>query len=100
MEENNEWVDFKDDKPKNEYWITNSRFKFIALLLFLMFLVFMLLIYLKADEITKDPCSICAKNQGEKVVCTTGMSQLISRTYDPNGSIINKDGGNFNISYD
>jgi len=57
---------------KKEYWITNSRFKFIAILLFLMFLVFMLLIFMRGTEIANDPCSICAKKMGEDVTCSSG----------------------------
>jgi len=60
-----------------EFYVTNNRFKFIALILFLMFLVFMLVIFLKGDEISKSPCSICAKQQGENVICYVGDMQRI-----------------------
>jgi len=70
-----------------KFWITDNRFKYIGLLLFLMFLVFMLFFYLKADEITKDPCSICSKRMGEKVFCST---QSAVKIYYPNGSISTK----------
>lgn len=43
--------------------------------------------YLKADEITKDPCSICAEYMGDTVTCTTGTFQPISKIYYQNGSI-------------
>jgi len=59
------------------YWITDSRFKWISLLLFLMFLVFMLLIFMKADEITRNPCQICAGQSGEDVVCYAGTQARI-----------------------
>ncbi len=68
-----------------EYWITDNRFKFIALLLLIIFLVFMLVIFLKADEVTRDPCSICAEKMGEKVSCYVGNLQKI---YSPNKSIV------------
>jgi len=68
-----------------EYWITNSRFKLIALFLFLMFVIFMVFLYLKADEITKDPCSICASYQSEKMVCTIESGgRIMQRIYYPN----------------
>lgn len=70
-----------------EYWITDNRFKFIAILLLIIFLIFMLVIYLKADEVTKDPCSICSEKMGEKVVCTIGGFIPQQRVYYPNGSI-------------
>jgi len=72
-----------------EYWITNSRFKFIAVILLVIFLVLMILIYLKADEITRDPCSICAERIGENVVCLTQSTPQLERTYYTNGSIFN-----------
>jgi len=68
-----------------EFWITNSRFKFIALILLIMFLVFMLLLFLKANEISKDPCSICAEKMGENVYCSVGNLQ---RIYYENYSVV------------
>jgi len=77
-----------------EYWITNSRFKFIAILLFLMFCVFMLLIFMRGTEIANDPCSICAKKLGEDVTCTSGYGidakQIIYEGGIQNNEIENK----------
>ena len=47
----------------------------------------MVLIYLKADEITKDPCSICSKQMGKAVFCTTQTAIAVTRTYLPNGTV-------------
>lgn len=58
---------------KKDFYFTNSRFKFIAAVLVFIFLVFMLLFYLKGEEITNDPCSICAKKLGEDVTCFSGF---------------------------
>ena len=69
------------------YWISDNRFKWISLLLFLMLLVFMLLIFIKTDEITKNPCQICAKQMGEDVFCSIGTQQ---RIFHPNYSIEDK----------
>ena len=68
------------------FYITDSRFKFIALILFLMWLGFMCFFFMKAEEITKDPCSICSKRMGENIICYTQSSNPISKTYYPNGS--------------
>ena len=46
-----------------------------------------LLLYLKADEVTKHPCQVCAKVQGDEVVCTIGGTIPISETYYPNLTI-------------
>lgn len=44
----------------------------------------MVLFYLKADEVTKDPCSVCAKRMGENVTCTlAGQGFTLKRTYTP-----------------
>ena len=60
------------------------------------FLIFMLIVwssllgffYMKADEITKDPCSICAEKMCEDVVCTTQTFIPARKIYYSNGSII------------
>ena len=69
------------------FWITDSRFKYIAIILLIIFMGFMGLIYSKADEITRDPCSICSERMGQEVMCTTTGYQSITRTYFPDGSI-------------
>lgn len=66
---------------KKIYWITDNRFKWISLLLFFMFIIFMTLLYLKADEITHNPCEICAQKSGEMVICSLGSQ---ARIYYPN----------------
>ncbi len=43
--------------------------------------------YLKADEITKDPCTICSQQMGEDVVCRTTGLNFKERTYSPDGNI-------------
>jgi len=74
---------------QKEFWITNSRFKYIGLILLIIFIVFISFLFLKADEITKDPCSICSENMGQEVRCVAQGTILTQRTYFPNGSIIN-----------
>lgn len=73
-----------------EYFITNSRFKYIGIILLIIWIGFIVFFFLKADEITKNPCSICAEKSGENVVCMVGNLQ---RTYFPNNTIIQKDLG-------
>ena len=73
---------------KKEYWITNSRFKIILICLMIMWLGIMILFYLKADEVTKDPCSVCAERVGEEVSCTLGTSgKIYEKVYYPNFTI-------------
>jgi len=79
-----------------EYWITNSRFKLIVIILVLMWIGIMVFFYLKSDEITKDPCSICSKKMGEEVICYTQGSIQLKRTYYLNGSIVNEAPGYIN----
>lgn len=40
--------------------------------------------WIKAEEITNDPCSICASKQGENVYCTMQSTIPITKTYYPN----------------
>jgi len=63
------------------------RFVVIAVILFLMWLGIMGLLYLKADEVTKQPCSVCAYKMGENVICYMKDSP-IKRTYFTDGLII------------
>jgi len=72
-----------------EYWITNSRFKFIAILLLIIFLTFMSLIYFQGENIANDPCTICAKKMGDSVICTTmSGTYLLTKEFEPNGTIL------------
>ena len=51
---------------------------------------FMGLVYLKADEITRHPCSICAEKMGDDILCTfKDTTNPVSQTYHRNGSITN-----------
>lgn len=61
-----------------EYWITNDRFKLIVIVLLLMWIGFMAFFYLKAEEITKNPCQVCARQMGTDVSCSL---------YDGSGTI-------------
>jgi len=47
-------------------------------------------LWVKADEITKNPCSICANRTDSTIVCTKFAfgSIPINKFYYPNGSII------------
>lgn len=69
--------------------IPKDRFIIIAIVLFLMWCGFMLFFYMKAEEVTKDPCSICAKRMGETVRCTIEGFKPISRDFYPNFTIEN-----------
>lgn len=51
----------------------------------------LLFYYVKyAEEISNDPCSICAARMNEDVFCTIGTTYIITRTYFPNFSIEDK----------
>lgn len=43
--------------------------------------------WFKADEVTKDPCSICAERHNDNVICSLNSVQLQNLIYLPNGSI-------------
>ena len=73
---------------QKEYWWNKYRILIIVIVCLLMWIGFFAFYYLKADEITKDPCSICSKRMGENVICTIGGIIPVTRTYYPNGSIV------------
>ena len=71
-----------------EYWITNSRFKYISLILVLMWVLLLIFLYVKAEEVTTNPCKICAKRTGEDFVCSVkGSSIPVEQIFHPNGSV-------------
>lgn len=73
---------------KKEYWITNSRFRIIIVVLFIMWFGVMVLFYAKSDEVTKNPCSICAAQQSTAVSCTLqGGGLILNKVYYPDFSI-------------
>ena len=73
-----------------EYWITNSRFRLIVIILVLMWIGIIVFFYLKADEVTKDPCQVCAKRLGNRITCIINNGGIImERTYYPNFNISN-----------
>jgi hypothetical protein len=64
--------------------------KFVAVMVFMGFVWLSLLVffYLKTDEITRDPCSICAEKMGEDIFCTSQNGGIpVTRVYSANGSV-------------
>lgn len=68
-------------------YLTSKKFLIIICVLLLMWGSLMVFFYLKADEVTKDPCRICSEYMGEKVTCTLQYSTPVNRYYYPNGSV-------------
>jgi len=69
-------------------WFEEHKFVTLSLVMLIIWSVTITFIYLKADEITKDPCSICAQKMGDKIYCQTQGLIPIKRTYFENGTII------------
>lgn len=65
----------------------DKKFLVVVVILVLIWISFFVFFYLKADEVTKDPCSICSKYMGEEVVCTTQTFIPSTKVYYPNGSV-------------
>lgn len=74
-------------KKLDEDWYGRHRFAVFALFMLIVWGSIFSLLYLKADEITKNPCQVCAKKMGEKVSCVVGETYLTKRTFHPNFSI-------------
>ncbi len=71
------------------FYLTDSRFKFIALLLMIIWIGTMTVVYFKAEALSTDPCGACAKLMGEEILCSVNGVNINQRTYYPNGSIYN-----------
>jgi len=73
----------------NQYWLDRHRFLALVIILFVIFMVFMTLIYLKLDEVTHHPCEICADKIGQSFVCYS-----LDNSYEPiNFMTRNESGG-------
>lgn len=68
-------------------WFERHRLATVGIFLLIIWASIWVLLYLKADEITKDPCTFCAESHGEEVVCSKGKTYITRRIYYPNGSI-------------
>ena len=62
----------------------------ILIALIIVWFSFILFFFIKADEITRDPCSICAERMKDNVYCQTLTDIPAKRTYFYNGSVYNK----------
>lgn len=87
INENTEEKEPEEKLPMPTFWLDKQRFIIVVIGLMLIFFTLMGFLYLKADEITKDPCSICAEYHGEDVICRVGDVLVSTRTYFPNGTI-------------
>jgi uncharacterized membrane protein YhaH (DUF805 family) len=59
-----------------------DRFWIIAGILFLIFIIFMGVVVLKADSLTHNACEICAKKMGSDITCSTNSgTKVISQTF-------------------
>ena len=73
------------------YFGTEKRFYIILIVLFLMWLGIMTLFYLKADEVTKSPCQVCANKLNNDVVCSIqNGGEIRQRVYYPNFTILDR----------
>lgn len=66
----------------------DRQYLIMAVCLMAIWMGIMLLVYLKLEEITIDPCSICSRRMGEQVKCTLHDSVIpLSMDFYPNGTI-------------
>lgn len=69
--------------------LDHKKFYATCIVIVIMFGMLVFLWYKKADEVTRDPCSICAMRQGKDTTCT--IEGIGSLTYLKNGSSSYKD---------
>lgn len=67
-------------------WMQAHQFTVVILVLVFVWSTLIIFYFIKADEVTRDPCSICAERMGKDVVCTMMQTHPVSKTYYPNGS--------------
>lgn len=70
------------------FTFTKERLIIIGVVILIVWFSLLIFWYLKADEITKDPCNVCAKRFNKNVTCTLSGALPVQRTYLPNGTIV------------
>jgi len=65
-----------------------NNFIILAIVMLIIWASFLAFLWVKADEITKDPCSICANKTDTTVMCTKFAlgSIPVNKFYYPNGT--------------
>lgn len=79
-----------------KFYMSNKRFIVIAIILILMWLGLMLFFYLKADEVTKNPCQICAKQMNTDVMCSAKIGDKFI-IFHPNYTMEDQDYARTNL---
>jgi len=68
-----------------DYFGGPKRFYIILFVLLFMWCGIMGFLYLKADEVTRHPCEVCAKKLNEDVTCSAmGSGYISNRVFHPN----------------
>lgn len=67
-------------------WFERHRIITVSVVILVIWFSIFYLLWSKADEVTKDPCTICAENMGKDVFCTTQLGIPVTKTYMVNGS--------------
>lgn len=67
------------------YLLGDKRFYTLLVVLFVMWLGVMGLFYLKADEVTHNPCELCAERLDREIFCTiAGGGSINNQIFYPN----------------
>jgi hypothetical protein len=74
------------------YVLSKERMIILAVVILIVWFSLLAFWWVKADAISKDPCSACAERFNEKVVCTIyrdefNFVKVAERNYYPNGTI-------------
>ena len=72
-------------------WFEKHKIVTVSIVMLIIWFSLLTFFFLKADEVTKDPCNICAENLGHEVICTVGTLVPITQIYYENGSISNNE---------
>lgn len=82
------------DKPLKERstdWVKNHYWTTFAIFMFFVWGSIFAMLWIKADEVTKDPCGVCAKKLGTEVTCTISGFQSINKIFYPNFTTVVSD---------
>jgi len=69
-------------------WFEKHRIITVTIAMLIIWFSLLAFFWIKADEITKDPCSICSERYEDKIICRDIYGNSINIEYYPNGTKI------------
>jgi len=67
-------------------WVRKYQFPIVVIVVVIMWTLTLFWLFQYGEELVQNPCSICAKEMGEDVMCSTQTAVLVTKTFHINGT--------------